>query len=162
MSIETMTASTSATATHGSFTIVREFDAKPERVFAAFSTPEAKARWFTAPALWTQTERSLDFRVGGEEILAGRWEDGKVTHYRARFEEIVPNRRIVSVYHMHINDWHISISLATTEVEPSARGTKMTFTEHATFINGFQDANAEGRRTGTAYLFDNLEASLRE
>jgi len=47
-----------ASATHGSFTIDRHFDAKPERVFKAFADGDAKKRWFAGPNGWEQTERA--------------------------------------------------------------------------------------------------------
>jgi uncharacterized protein YndB with AHSA1/START domain len=36
-------------AVHGTFTIARELPHSPQRVFAAWSDPEAKAAWFSAP-----------------------------------------------------------------------------------------------------------------
>jgi len=163
MSIATMTASQAAAATHGSFTIERHFKAAPERVFAALSDKDAKARWFRGPAGWAETERSLDFRVDGIEITAGIFPDGKKTHFRARFEEIVPNRRLVYSYRMQIGDgWLISVSLATIELSPQEGGTRMIFTEHATFINGFDDPGAEGRKTGSIALLEQMAASLEQ
>ena len=150
-----------APATHGSFTLERQLEATPERVFAAFSSIEARRRWFVGPEGWVEKERTLDFRVDGIETTIGLFPDGKETNFRARFEEIVPNRRIVFSYRMHIGDWPISVSLNTVELTPEAGGTKMTFTEHATFINGFDDPNAEGRKTGSIGLIDRLEASLQ-
>jgi uncharacterized protein YndB with AHSA1/START domain len=150
-----------APATHGSFTIERAFNAKPERVFAAFSSFEARSRWFSGPPGWVPKERSLDFRVGGTEIANGQWPDGKITKFNARFEEIQPDRRIVYTYHMHIDDWHISVSLATVEILPQGDGTKLIFTEHATFLNGYDDPGAAGREEGSIGLLDRLEAFLR-
>lgn len=149
-----------APVTHGSFTIERRFKAKPERVFAAFSDKESKGRWFVGPNGWVELERSLDFRVDGLEIANGRFPDGKETRFRARFEEIVPDRRLVYSYRMQIGDWLISVSLATIEVAPDGAGTKMTFTEHATFLNGFDDPDAKGRREGSETLMNQLEAWL--
>lgn len=153
---------TSPAATHGSFTIERHFDAKPERVYAALSDIEAKSRWFSGPPGWVLHERTLDCRVGGTETLMGEWADGKKTRFSARYEEIIPGQRMVYTYHMHIGDWHISISLATVEISPDGDGTMMVFTEQATFINGFEDPNAEGRKTGSGHLFDRLAASLQD
>lgn len=150
-------------ATHGSFTIERHFKAAPERVFAALSDLEAKRRWFRGPPGWTETERTMDFRVDGIEVTAGIFPDGKKTHFRARFEEIVPNSRLVYSYRMHLgDDWLISISLATVELSPQAGGTRMLFTEHATFLNGFEDAGAEGRKTGSVALLEQMAASLEQ
>ena len=149
-------------ATHGSFTLERRFDAEPGRVFAALSEIEAKARWFVGPPGWVQVERSLDFRVDGIEIAAGRFPDGLTTHFCARYEDILPGRRMVYSYRMKLGDQLISTSLATIEVEAQGDGTRLTFTEHATFLNGYEDPGAAGRKEGTSGLFDRLEASLRD
>jgi uncharacterized protein YndB with AHSA1/START domain len=149
-----------AKATHGSFTLERRFNAKPARVFAAFADLEARKRWFVGPPGWVELERSLDFRQGGSEVTVGQWPDGKQSDFRARFEEIVPDQRIVFTYNMHIGDWHISVSLNTVEFFPDGAGTKMLFTEHATFINGFDDPDAAGRKQGSEGLLDRLEAFL--
>lgn len=151
-----------APATHGSFVIERQLKAAPERVFAAFSSVEGKRRWFAGPPGWTEKERTLDFRVEGVETTIGVFPDGKETNFRARFEEIVPNRRIVFTYRMKISDWLISVSLNTVELTPMEGGTRLTFTEHATFINGFDDPNAEGRRSGSIGLINQLEAALTD
>jgi hypothetical protein len=58
---------------HTTFVIERTFAASPARVFAAWATPEAKAQWFRGPDEWKQTQRKLDFRVGGWEHLSGVW-----------------------------------------------------------------------------------------
>ena len=50
---------------HGSFTLTRTYPVPPERVFAAWSSQESKARWFGTPAY------ELDFRVGGTEVNRG-------------------------------------------------------------------------------------------
>jgi uncharacterized protein YndB with AHSA1/START domain len=50
---------------YGNFTIERLYPQKPARVFAAWSDPELKARWFIGPAPWKLVERKLDFRIGG-------------------------------------------------------------------------------------------------
>ena len=53
---------TTRTAEHGTFTLSRTYPVPPERVFAAWSSRESKARWFGAPAT---PDYELDFRVGG-------------------------------------------------------------------------------------------------
>ena len=52
---------------HAAFVVERVYDASADRVFAAWSDPQAKARWFDGP----EAEVELDFRVGGWERRRG-------------------------------------------------------------------------------------------
>ena len=127
-------------------------------MFAAFAEPEAKARWFGAPPEWETLDRALDFRVGGEERSAARMPDGTVTAFRSRYEDIVPNERIVFSYGMRMNDVPISVSLTTVELRPAGEGTRLIFTEQGAFLDGYDDAGR--REEGTRGLLENLGAFL--
>jgi len=146
-------------AVHGTFTIVRELPHAPERVFAAWSDPKAKAAWFSGPSgQWTPLEREMDFRVGGRERAKGRWKSGAVTDFQAHYLDIVPLRRIVYAYNMHVDDKKISVSLATIELEAAGKGTRMKLTEQGAFLDGYDDAGS--REHGTGALMDALAKSL--
>ncbi|HZV65171.1 MAG TPA: SRPBCC domain-containing protein [Telluria sp.] len=60
---------TQASITHATFTIERQYDASPARVFRAWSQAELKLRWFACHADWAPVGYELDFRVGGSERL---------------------------------------------------------------------------------------------
>ncbi len=152
-------------AEHGSFLVERLIDAPPAQVYAAFATAEGKARWFSAP----QTEvlaRAFDFRVGGHERLHCRWQEGahrnrpavRTTDFRAQYLDIVPQRRIVYVYEMYLEELKISVSLVTVEFRPHEGCTRLIITEQGVFLNGYQDEGA--REEGTNGLVDQLAASL--
>ena len=94
---------------HGSFTLSRTYPVPPERVFAAWSSQEAKARWFGAPGY------ELDFRVGGAEVNRGGPPGGPVYSYEATYRDIVPGERIVYSSVMHADDALISVSVTTVE-----------------------------------------------
>ena len=53
--------------THATFVIERSYPAKPERVFAAFSDPAQKRRWFGSDKEFRPETFEMDFRVGGHE-----------------------------------------------------------------------------------------------
>jgi len=144
---------------HATFVVERAYLASPARVFAAWATAEAKDRWFCGPAdRWTLRSRELDFRVGGRELLVGAFTTGTVSTFEARYQDIVPNQRIVYSYDMHIDDNRISVSLATVEFQPVGAGTKVVVTEQGVFLDGRD--NPAAREAGTRALLENLDAAL--
>ena len=149
-------------ATHGTFTIERRYEAAPARVFAAFADPAIKARWFIGPPeTWKILKRELDFRVGGSELLQGRFESRIETLYTARYHEIVPDRRIVLVYDMHIDGRHHSVSIATVEMTPEGARTRLSFTEQVVFLDGTDGkTGTASRERGTGAHLDRLSGVL--
>jgi len=145
--------------THATFTIERTYPASPARVFAAWSEPVAKARWFVGPDAWQKSDHQLDFKVGGRERVSGGPKGGPVHVYEARYQDIVPNERIITSYDMHLDDKRISVSLATVELEPEGAGTRLVYTEQGAFLDGYDDAGS--RERGTRDLLDKLDAALR-
>jgi uncharacterized protein YndB with AHSA1/START domain len=146
-------------AVHDTFVINRSFAFKPELVFAAWASAEAKSRWFVGPAGWQSQHRELDFRVGGHERVIGRKPDGGVSKFDARYYEIVPNARIVYVYDMYMNDVRLSISLVTVEFQERKDETQLVITEQGVFLDELGDPR--GREHGTRILIDQLEQALR-
>lgn len=146
-------------ATHGTFVIERVYEAAPARVFKAWANPAAKASWFVGPASWQLIERAMDFRVGGTERLSGRHGTGTVTTFDAYYHDIVPDQRIVYSYDMHLDRTHISVSLATVELNADGAGTRLVFTEQAAFLDGYDDSGS--RERGTTILLDQLGAELQ-
>ncbi len=146
--------------THATFAIERTYEAAPARVFAAWATPEAKARWFAGPAdKWKELDREFDFRVGARERLSGVWPGGTVAAFDGRYEDIVPDQRIVYTYDMQLDERRISVSLATVEFKPAGKGTRLIFTEQAVFLDGYDDKGS--REHGTRGLLDRLDAELQ-
>jgi uncharacterized protein YndB with AHSA1/START domain len=86
------------------------------------------------------------FEPGGTEILHGRFPDGMETLYVARFHAIAENARIVSVYDMHLNGRHHSLSLATVELSQEAGGTRLVYTEQVAYLDGTNGAEGVAAR----------------
>jgi uncharacterized protein YndB with AHSA1/START domain len=142
---------------HATFAVERTYDASPARVFAAWADPTAKARWFGSTG-GESSEFELDFQVGGREFSRGT-ANGRNYTYEARYQDIVPDERIVYAYDMHLDDTRISVSLATVELKPDGDGTRLTYTEQGAFLDGL-DA-PEQRQQGTGALFDALGEELQ-
>jgi uncharacterized protein YndB with AHSA1/START domain len=140
---------------HATFVVERTYDASPDRVFAAWSDPEAKARWFDGAEAGVE----LDFRVGGRERRRGTLPDGRAYTFQALYHDIVPARRIVFTYEMLVDETRISVSLATVHLRPERAGTRLVFTEQGAFLDGHEPP--ERREQGMGSLLDALAAELR-
>lgn len=147
---------TDRSVNHSTFVVERTFDASPQRMFAAWADPEAKARWFGNPDQGV-AEYQLDFQVGGREYNRGEVEGQEYT-YEARYQDIVPDERIVYAYDMHVGERRISVSLGTVELEPEGDGTRLTYTEQGAYLDGLD--TPEQRQSGTGGLFDALADEL--
>ena len=98
-------------------------------------------------------------RVGGREHVGGRWHaKGTVSAFDCLYLDIVPNERIIYTYGMHLDDRHISESLATLEFRPEGSGTRFRITEQGAFLDGFD--GVESREEGTKILLDRVGQAL--
>ena len=147
------------TLINATFTIERALAATPARVFAAYSSLEAKMAWFKAPADIETLNRDFDFRVGGKERFHARWPDGKVTDFQATYHDIVENERIVLVYDMFHNCEKLSVSLQTLQFRAQGDGTRLIHTEQGSYFSGGVEA-VKGREHGTTWHVDNLVALM--
>lgn len=150
---------TEGSVEHAGFTLERRYDAPPDRVFAAWADPTAKARWFAGPEDWEAATHALDFREGGREVTSGGPKGGPVHGYSAIYWEIVPNERIVYTYELLLDDLRVSVSLVTVVLRPDGEGTHLTLTEHGAFFDGLEDP--EFGRNGTGRLLDALGRELQ-
>ena len=140
---------------HATFTLERRYRASVKRVYRALSEPGAKAMWFSPPETWAKQEYTLDFRIGGVETSIGGPVGGAVHAYRAVYQDIVPNERIVYSYFMTLDDVRISVSVATFELTPDGDHTVLKLTEMGAYLDGFDDGGRL-REGGTNGLLDQL------
>lgn len=142
------------TIDHASFTITREFKAPPKRVFEAHTQEAAKRRWFVEAEGFETYQYSLDARVGGREIWRGSHQGGAEITNNTYYLDLVTNERIIIAYEMTIGGKRISASLATIAIEPTASGSKLTYTEHGAFLDGLD--KVQDREFGCRLLMDAL------
>jgi uncharacterized protein YndB with AHSA1/START domain len=148
---------------HDTFVLERSYPKPPETVFAAFSDPAKRRRWFAEGTHHELEEYTLDFRVGGSERALSRFKEGSpfpgvVLLMEAGFQDIVANRRIASASSMALGGHVFSAALATFEFVATEAGTDLVFTFQAAFFEG-SDGPAM-RKEGWEKLLEKLELVL--
>lgn len=143
---------------HDTFTIERDYAQPIHGVFAAWADPEPKRRWFGSSDGVTIDRFKMDFRAGGDEVIAGMTPGGAAYEFQCRYHEIVENTRIIYSYLMQVEEQILSVSNATVQFEPERSGTLLTYTEQAAFLDGLDDASSRVR--GTEHLLDALGEEL--
>jgi uncharacterized protein YndB with AHSA1/START domain len=148
---------------HNTFVIERLYPKPPEIVFAAFSDPDKKRRWFAGSSGTDVVEFTMDFRVGGIERYQSRFKEGSpfpgvILASDGRYQQIIPNRCIVTAATMALGDRRISAALATVELLPAAGGTNLVCTHQGAFFEGSD--GPEMREQGWRTLFERLAEEL--
>lgn len=146
---------------HSMFDLERTYDAPVSRVWKALTDMRAKEKWFAGSSgKWQTVERQMDVRVGGRELLRGRWDSGIVTTFDAVYQDVIAHERLVYSYQMFIDERKISVSLATLQLKAQGSRTTLKVTEQGAFLDGHDDAGS--REHGTGLLLDALGAALEE
>jgi uncharacterized protein YndB with AHSA1/START domain len=144
---------------HRTFSVERTYPAPPARVFAAFTDPATKRRWFAEGPGSEVDEFALDFRVGGFERTRFRFVGGAPVRNDTLFLDIVPDERIVFAYALTAEEVRTSAALTTVELAADGGGTRLLLTEQVAFLDGV-DGTAS-RRSGWGALLDRLGDALR-
>ncbi len=134
------------------FTLVRDFDATPEELWAAWTDPDEAAVWWHPAGLRTPRETvTIDARVGGryaytmvDDATGARYPTGGV------YREVVENVRLVFTWGSPDDDPD-DAPLVTVTLEPLGRLTRQTFD-----LRG-----ADGAR-GDGWIHDGWESALDE
>ena len=131
---------TEPTTIHDTFALERRYALPPQAVFATLADPELKRRWF-AEGDHPAERFEMDFRIGGAERTLFRLGDdtpfpGTAVVTEGRYEDIVPDRRVVVSSTMTLGERRISTALVTIELLASEGGTDLILTHQAAFYEG--------------------------
>jgi uncharacterized protein YndB with AHSA1/START domain len=139
-----------------SLTLERFYPVAPEKVWRAWTDPQALKRWFGPGGPQPVALAELDVRVGGRLRVCFGGADGNEHEVRGVYREVVPHRRLVFTW-----SWPRTTpereSLVSIELRKAGRGTELIFT-HA---QHFDEAVRDGHRRGWSESFAKLETYLK-
>lgn len=126
---------------HATAVIHKSYPKPTEQVFAAFSDPAKKRRWYADRAGNTVETFEMDFRIGGSETLAYRLGanspfPGALISNAETFQDIQPNQRIVTASAMSFEGRCFSVSLVTFEFIATPAGCDLICTHQDAFFEG--------------------------
>ena len=148
---------------HSTFVMERSYPKPPERVFNAFADAAQKRRWFAESENHEIEEFEMDFRVGGAERTRYRFKEGSpfpgvALTNEGSYQDIVPDRRVVTASTMTLGDRRISASLVTFELLRTDTGTDLICTHQGAFFEGSD--GPQMREAGWRRLLDRLQGDL--
>lgn len=130
---------TEPTTIHNTSVIEHNYPQPPAGVYAAFAQPGRKRRWYAEGDHEIQ-EFEMDFRIGGGERLHYRFKpghpiEGQEILNQTTYQNIVPEKRIVTASVMSLNGKPILASQITFEFLPSDSGTDLICTTQGAFFD---------------------------
>jgi uncharacterized protein YndB with AHSA1/START domain len=138
------------------FEIRRRFRSSREKVFRAWTQPEALRRWWF-PSGWVADAIELDVRVGGAYCIAmSRVDSGRRASVSGHFIEVVPPERLKFTWLWEGAFELMPETVVTVEFTAFAGGTELIL-RHENFVD-----HAIGRqhRSGWIVACNRLELSL--
>lgn len=144
----------SSTQDRPSLGITRHYAVPPEKVWRAWTDPQALSRWFGPGEPDSVTRAELDVRAGGRYHIAFRTQDGEEHDVSGTYQEVVENRRLSFTW-----AWKSTpdrVSLVTIELRPTAQGTELDFRHDGFFDQQARDNHERGWTATFAKLDDFL------
>ena len=126
-----------------SLTLNRSYPVPPERVWRAWTDPEAIKRWWGPGGEAAVSFARLDVREGGRFRIVFGGADGKAHEVQGVYKEVVPNRRLVFTW-VWPNSTPERESLVTIEFRAAGRGTELVFTQEQFFDATVRDGHLRG------------------
>ena len=126
-----------------SLTLTRRFPVAPEKVWRAWTDPQALKQWFGPGGPQPVALAELDLRVGGRFRIAFGGPQGDEHLCAGVYREVVPNRKLVFTW-----SWPRTTpereSLVTIELRKVAEGTELLFRHEQLFDEKVRDDHRRG------------------
>jgi uncharacterized protein YndB with AHSA1/START domain len=139
-----------------SLTLARSYPVGPEKVWRAWTDPQALKRWWGPGAEQPVALADLDVRVGGRFHIVFGGPQGTDHEVRGIYKEVVRNRKLVFTW-----TWPRTTpereSVVTIEFKRTGGGTELLFRHEQLFDESVRD----GHRRGWTESFVKLEQFLR-
>ncbi len=138
-----------------SLTLNRRYPVAPEKVFRAWTDPQAVKRWWGPAPGEPVSVAELDVRVGGRFRIVFGGPDGKMHECAGTYKEVVPNKKLVFTWSWP-NSTPERISVVTIEFRVAGKGTDLLFKHEQLF----DEAARDGHKRGWSGALDKLEQFL--
>ena len=122
----------------------RVFRASPERLFEAWTKPEALSRWFGPSPEMTVPVADVDLRVGGNYRITMQNLDGEQFTAIGVYREIKPAERLVFTWVWEQGGPDVGETEVTLEFRAAGPGTELTLTHTLFPDSGVRDHHGEG------------------
>ena len=131
----------------------RRFNSPPEKVWRAWTDPQALSQWF-GPGNPLVTTAEVDLRVGGRYRIVFKGASGEMNEVFGVYQEVVPHSRLVFTW--AFKGTPERVSRVSIELKAQAGGTELRFV-HDRF---YDEAARVGHESGWQRGFANLDAML--
>lgn len=123
--------------------LTERFGAPPEKVYAAFVSPEAVPHWFGGQG-YRVTSATIDARTGGRYRFDVRSPENETYTVAGTYLEVVPNRRLVFTWAWLSSGPDAAAMRVTVEFIGDGEGTLLRLTHEMFPDTGNRDNHAKG------------------
>ena len=139
-----------------SLNLNRHYPVAPEKVWRAWTDPQAVKRWWGPTPGEPVSLAELDVRVGGRFRIVFGGPDGKLHECAGTYKEVVPNQKLVFTW-CWPNSTPERVSVVTIEFRAAGKGTDLLFKHEQLF----DEAARDGHKRGWTGALDKLEQFLK-
>ena len=125
-----------------SLVLTRSYPVAPEKVWRAWTDPQALKQWFGPGEASSVGLAEIDLRTGGRYHIRFRTPDGEDHDVSGIYREVVKNRRLVFTW-----AWKSTperVSLVSIDLRPQGTSTEFVFRHEQFFDQAARDRHEQG------------------